>query len=89
MKLYLVIPCYNEEEVLAETAKRTREKLLGLMAEGKISDESRICFVDDGSKDKTWEIIDSLCSGVFHRWAMMIMQRLAMTATRGYSVWSM
>ena len=62
MKLYLVIPCYNEEEVLAETAKRTREKLLGLMEKGKISDQSRICFVDDGSKDKTWEIIDSLCA---------------------------
>ena len=57
MKLYLVIPCYNEEEVLSETAKRTREKLLELMEKGKISDESRICFVDDGSKDKTWELI--------------------------------
>lgn len=62
MKLYLVIPCYNEEEVLSETAKRTREKLLELMEKGKISDESRICFVDDGSKDKTWELIDSLCA---------------------------
>jgi glycosyltransferase involved in cell wall biosynthesis len=62
MKLYLVIPCYNEQEVLLETAKRTKEKLLGLMEKGKITKESRICFVDDGSKDKTWEIIDSLCA---------------------------
>jgi glycosyltransferase involved in cell wall biosynthesis len=48
--------------VLLETAKRTKEKLLGLMEKGKITKESRICFVDDGSKDKTWEIIDSLCA---------------------------
>ena len=53
MKLYLVIPCYNEQEVLAETAKQTSLKLRELMAAGKIDDQSRICFVDDGSKDKT------------------------------------
>ena len=62
MKLYLVIPCYNEQEVLIETAKQTSLKLRELMAAGKIDDRSRICFVDDGSKDKTWEIIDSLCA---------------------------
>lgn len=58
--LYLVIPCYNEEKVLPETAKRTAEKLSELIRDGKISRQSRIMFVDDGSKDKTWEIIELL-----------------------------
>ena len=62
MKLYLVIPCYNEQEVLEETAKRTREKMRALVECGKISEESKICFVDDGSKDLTWSIIDRLCT---------------------------
>lgn len=60
MKLYLVIPCYNEEAVLPETAKRLREKYDALMSEGKISADSRIVFVNDGSKDKTWEMIENL-----------------------------
>ena len=58
--LYIVVPCYNEEEVLPETSRRLREKLETLMAAGKISGESRILFVNDGSKDKTWEIISAL-----------------------------
>ena len=57
-KLYLVIPCYNEEEVLPESSKQLRAKMDTLMAAGKISKESRI--VNDGSKDRTWEIIESL-----------------------------
>lgn len=67
MKLYLVIPCYNEQEVLQETAKRVREKLNDLIDKGSISAESKICFVDDGSKDNTWQIIDALCeeNGIF------------------------
>lgn len=60
MKLYLVIPCYNEEEVLPETAARLREKMMTLMDLGKISSDSRIVFVNDGSKDRTWEIIRQL-----------------------------
>lgn len=60
MKLYLVIPCYNEEAVLPETAKRLREKYDALMSAGKISADSRIVFVNDGSKDKTWEMIEDL-----------------------------
>lgn len=60
MKLYLVIPCYNEEAVLPETAKRLREKLSSLTAAGKITDDSRIVFVDDGSTDRTWELICAL-----------------------------
>ena len=51
--LYMVLPCYNEEEVLPETAKRLKQKYHDLMAAGRISEKSRIVFVDDGSKDKT------------------------------------
>ncbi len=58
--LYIVVPCYNEEEVLPETSRRLRDKLKGMMAAGTISERSRILFVNDGSKDKTWEIISSL-----------------------------
>ena len=59
-KLYLVVPCYNEEEVLPETARRLAAKFDNLISSGKISKESRILFVDDGSKDRTWEIIEGL-----------------------------
>ncbi|HJB99668.1 MAG TPA: glycosyltransferase family 2 protein [Candidatus Flavonifractor merdavium] len=58
--LYIVVPCYNEEAVLPETSRRLKEKLEGLMAAGKIAPESRVLFVNDGSKDKTWEIISQL-----------------------------
>ncbi|MBQ7392102.1 MAG: glycosyltransferase family 2 protein [Clostridia bacterium] len=60
MKLYLVIPCYNEEEVLPETAARLKEKMTALMESGKISPDSRVVFVNDGSKDRTWELIQKL-----------------------------
>ena len=46
--LYIVVPCYNEEEVLPETSRRLRAKLEGLMAAGKISERSRVLFVNDG-----------------------------------------
>lgn len=59
-KLYLVIPCYNEEEVLPETAKRLKDKLSTLVQAGKITPDSRIVFVNDGSRDRTWEIIQEL-----------------------------
>lgn len=59
-KLYMVIPCYNEQEVLPETSKRLKEKLSTLVKAGKINPESRIIFVNDGSKDRTWEIIRRL-----------------------------
>ncbi|MDS0528175.1 glycosyltransferase family 2 protein [Clostridium sp. SHJSY1] len=58
--LYLVIPCYNEEEVLHETAKRLLEKIELMMENGSISGSSKIMFVNDGSKDKTWDIINEL-----------------------------
>lgn len=60
--IYLVIPCYNEEEVLLETAKRLKEKINILIEKGKISEKSRVTFVDDGSKDNTWSIIEHLNS---------------------------
>ena len=60
MTLFLVIPCYNEQEVLHETSRQLKEKMNYLILAGKISDKSRIVFVDDGSKDKTWEIIEEL-----------------------------
>ena len=59
-KLYIIIPCYNEEEVLPVTAPMFLEKINFLVSKGKISDDSRIMFVNDGSRDKTWNIIDSL-----------------------------
>jgi glycosyltransferase involved in cell wall biosynthesis len=58
--LYIVIPCYNEEEVLPETAKRLGAKLKGLMGEGKLSPRSRVLLVNDGSKDRTWALIQEL-----------------------------
>ena len=61
--LYVVVPCYNEQEVLRETAKRLREKFRTLIAAEKISAASRIVFVNDGSKDSTWDIIRELHAG--------------------------
>ena len=62
--LTVVVPCFNEEPVLPETARRLRALLDGLIAAGTISDGSRVCFVDDGSRDRTWDIIQDLtCSG--------------------------
>lgn len=58
--LYIVIPCYNEQEVLPETARRLRQKLEALTVGGKVSEKSRILFVDDGSRDRTWELIEQL-----------------------------
>ena len=55
--LYIVIPCYNEEQVLPISSKLFLEKINSLVALGKISDESRIMFVNDGSKDDTWNLI--------------------------------
>lgn len=58
--LYMVIPCYNEQEVLPETSRQLKEILYDLMDRGKISRESRVLFVNDGSKDETWKIIEEL-----------------------------
>lgn len=69
-KLYIAVPCYNEEEVLPDSAEKLRVKLRKMMDEGKIDYDSRIVFIDDGSKDKTWELIrglhetDTIFSGI-------------------------
>ena len=59
-KLYIVIPCYNEEKVLPITSKMFLDELNLMIGQKKISDKSRILFVNDGSKDRTWEIIKNL-----------------------------
>ena len=64
--LYIVIPCYNEEAVLPITAPMFLQKITDLAAAGKISPESRVLFVNDGSKDKTWQIITELANGDPH-----------------------
>lgn len=62
-KLYIVIPCYNEENVLPLTAPMFLEKLNNMISKNLISEKSKILFVDDGSKDKTWDIISDLSKG--------------------------
>ena len=58
MKLGIVIPCFNEEEVLEETKNRLEKLLNEMIKEKEISNDSFICFVDDGSRDRTWELIE-------------------------------
>lgn len=58
--IYMVVPCYNEEEVLDETTRQLTDKLHNLIQAGKISGKSRILYVNDGSKDQTWAIISRL-----------------------------
>lgn len=60
--VYFVVPCYNEEEVLPETVRQLTEKLTSMIAAGKADEKSRMLLVDDGSRDKTWSLIDQ-----FHR----------------------
>ena len=64
--LYIVIPCYNEQEVLPITAPMFLQKINDLAAAGKISPDSRVLFVNDGSKDRTWGIINELASSDEH-----------------------
>lgn len=59
-KLYIAVPCYNEEEVLPDSSGKLLKKMDEMIAQGKITKDSRIVFIDDGSKDKTWEIISNL-----------------------------
>ena len=55
--LYVVVPCYNEEEVLEETTKQLAKKMTSLIEEDIISKKSKVMYVNDGSKDKTWKLI--------------------------------
>lgn len=77
-KLYLAIPCYNEEEVLPTTAQILKDKFMKLQAGGKITEDSRIVFIDDGSRDKTWEIIENLHHG------NKIFQGIKLSCNRGH-----
>ena len=76
--LYLVVPCYNEEAVLPETEKELTEKLKNMIVSGIVSEKSRIVFVDDGSKDKTWEMIET-----YHRQNPMI-SGIKLSRNRGH-----
>ena len=58
--LYIIIPCYNEEEVLQETTKELKTKLEKLIKDKVISEKSKVMYVNDGSKDKTWELIKTI-----------------------------
>ena len=64
--LYIIIPCYNEQEVLPITAPQFLKKITDLSAAGKISPDSRVLFVNDGSKDRTWAIINELAASDPH-----------------------
>ncbi len=59
-KLYIAVPCYNEEEVLPDSSGKLLDKMNQMIDAGKITSDSRIVFIDDGSKDKTWQIISDL-----------------------------
>ena len=58
--LYVVVPCYNEEAVLPETTRQFKNKMTTLIETGRISSQSKVMYVNDGSKDKTWEMIKSI-----------------------------
>ena len=58
--LYVVVPCYNEEEVLEETTRQLKEKMESLIKDKKINKESRVMYVNDGSKDNTWKMIEEI-----------------------------
>ena len=60
--LYIVVPCYNEEAVLPKSAPVLLGKLRALAGAGRIAPESRVLFVDDGSRDRTWSILTQLCA---------------------------
>src|SRR5215469_6606445 len=66
MKLAIVIPCYNEQSVLPETNRRMGILLRRLMEAGKVSADSQIYFVDDGSSDRTWDLIETLIAADIH-----------------------
>ena len=59
-KLYIVIPCYNEEEVLEETKKELKKKIGDLIQKKQIDQQSKVIFINDGSKDKTWDLIQKI-----------------------------
>ena len=78
-RLYIVVPCYKEEAVLPETSRRLREKLEALIKQGKIDRNSRILFVNDGSKDRTWPLIEQ-----YHKEAPEIFSGINLSRNRGH-----
>ena len=60
--LYIVVPCYNEADVLHDTARQLEDKIKHLVSNGIVSNAGKVVFIDDGSHDKTWDIIESLCA---------------------------
>jgi glycosyltransferase involved in cell wall biosynthesis len=67
IKLGVILPCYNEEDILMISSEKLKNKLVELIKINKITQDSFICFVDDGSKDRTWEIIQNLCESSFFK----------------------
>ena len=65
-RLMIIVPCYNEEEVLPITAPVFLKKIIELAGKGKISEDSRVLFVNDGSRDRTWQIISELAANDEH-----------------------
>ena len=78
-RLYIVVPCYKEEAVLPETSRRLREKLEALIKQGKIDRNSRILFVNDGSKDRTWPLIEQ-----YHKEAPEFFSGINLSRNRGH-----
>ena len=78
-RLYIVVPCYKEEAVLPETSRRLREKLEALINQGKIDRDSLILFVNDGSKDRTWPLIEQ-----YHKEAPEIFSGINLSRNRGH-----
>ncbi|MBQ6066646.1 MAG: glycosyltransferase family 2 protein [Clostridia bacterium] len=77
--LYIVIPCFNEEEVLPETFRRLSQKMKDLAAKGKVSEKSKILFVDNGSSDGTWQLINE-----FHKSAPQLVSGLKLSKNCGH-----
>lgn len=76
--VFLVIPCYNEEEVLPETNRRLNEKMAALQQQGLADEKSRILYVDDGSRDRTWQLIEE-----YHR-SFPLVQGIKLAHNRGH-----
>src|SRR5208337_3792626 len=77
-RLAVIVPCYNEEEVLPQTTARLHDVVVRLIEAGKIDRSSFICFVDDGSNDRTWSIIEEM------RWTVPTVCGLRLSRNHGH-----